>query len=264
MKKKSIFYLLLFILIMPFSSCELLENQELSEEDIVSGLKTALQMGSETACSDLNEQNGYFNNPLVKILLPEEADVIFSALNDPLVQSLGLDVELQKHIDSVVLAINRSAEDVADDAKPIFVNTITNLTISDGINILQGKTVFSQSKDTIVFDSIAATHYMEFMTRNDLFALYEPKINESLNKDLGLGFTANDAWATLLWFYNNYIVILGGYQAIEEVNLSTFCANKGLDGLFLFVGNQERAIRKDPYTWANDIIEKVFGYVYVE
>jgi len=263
MKKNSFFCILLFILTFSFSSCDLLENQELSEEEIVSGLKTALQMGSENACADLNEQNGYFNNPLVKILLPEEADIIFSVLNDPIVQSLGLNVELQKHIDSVVLAINRSAEDVADDAKPIFVNAITNLTISDGINILQGKTVFNQSKDSATFDSIAATHYMEFMTRNDLYALYEPKINESLSKDLGLGFTANDAWATLLWFYNNYIVILG-YQAIEEVNLSTFCANKGLDGLFLFVGNQEKAIRKDPYTWANDILEKVFGYVYVE
>ncbi len=267
MKRFKVAIFALFSVLFVLNSCDLLEQNDLSEEEIVQGLKTALEIGTDTACTDLNAKNGYYGNLLVKILLPPEADVVFDALNNPKVQALGLDDLLDRKIDSVVLAINRSAEDVADDAKPIFVNSITSMSITDGLNILQGIDTYSIAVDstTATFDSIAATHYMEYTTRNDLFALYEPKMNEALSKDLGLGFSANDAWATLLYFYNQYLpLFVSGLQPVEEVNLSEYTANKGLDGLFLFVGNQEKAIRKDPYTWASDIIEKVFGYVYEE
>lgn len=266
MKRLTIFASVFFGLILFFNSCDFLSEEGLTEDEIVQGLKTALELGTDTACSVLNIQDGYYGNELVKILLPPEADVIFEALENPTVVALGLDVELQKKVDSVVLAINRSAEDVADDAKPIFVNAITNMSITDGLNILQGQGTFSSSKDsTVAFDSLAATHYMEYVTRTDLFNLYEPKIDIALSKDLGLGFTANEAWETLLWFYNNYMTtFVANLTPVEEVELSEHAANKGLDGLFMFVGNQEKNIRNDPYAWASDILEKVFGSVYEE
>jgi len=106
---------------------------------------------------------------------------------------------------------------------------------------------------------------MEFVTREELFNLYAPKINASLDKDLGLGVTANDAWATLLYFYNNYLpIFVSGITPVDEVDLGDFATDKGLDGLFYFVGNQEKQIRDDPYKWGSDIIEEVFGYVYEE
>jgi len=262
MLRKIKFSTLFVALILVISSCEFLESQGLTDDEVVAGLKTALEMGSDTACSDLNQKDGYYGNELVKILLPDEADILYTALENNTVQALGLDVLLERKIDSVILSINRAAEDVADDAKPIFVNAISEMTISDGMNILSGHDLFS-ADSTEEFDSLAATHYMEYMTRDNLYSLYYPIINSALDKDLGLGFSANDAWATLLWFYNNYIVVLG-LAPIDEVDLSEFSANKGLDGLFYFVGNQETAIRKDPYAWASDIIEKVFGYVYEE
>lgn len=262
-RKFSIFSVVLaFVLI--FNSCDLLENQELTEDEIVSGLKTALEMGTDTACTDLNQPDGYFGNELVKILLPPEADVLYDALENQYVQALGFDVLLEQKIDSVILSINRAAEDVASDAKPIFVDAITNMTITDGINILNGANTFASSKDTSSFDSLAATHFMEYMTRDNLFSLYEPKINAALSKDLGLGFSANEAWNTLLLFYNYICTFVSALNPVEEVNLSEFSANKGLDGLFYFVGNQEKDIRENPYAWASDIIEKVFGYVYQE
>lgn len=135
------------------------------------------------------------------------------------------------------------------------------MSIADGIKILKGSNIFSSSNSTD-FDSLAATHFMQYMTRDALLALYEPVINTSLEKDLGLGFSANDAWTTLLASYNGYVVPLVGFEPIKEVKLSEHCANKGLDGLFFFVGNQETKIRKNPYVWASDIIEKVFGSVY--
>lgn len=265
MKKFKILTIILLGLSVNFISCDELFQDNVSEEEIVEGLKTALEMGTDTACAVLNIKNGYYGNELVRILLPNEADIMFSVLEDPTVQLLGLDVLLERKMDSVVLAINRAAEDVADDAKPIFKAAIINMAVSDGLNILQGHNIFSSSKDSTAFDSLAATHYMEYITREELFNLYEPKIDIALGKDLGLGFSANEAWETLLYFYNDYIVVLSNnYNAIEEVDLSEYSADKGLDGLFLFVGNQEKDIRKDPYIWASDILEKVFGSVYEE
>ena len=264
MKNLKTFTFILLGLTLSFVSCDELFQDNVSQEEIVDGLKTALEMGTDTACAILNVEDGYYGDELVKILLPQEADILFSVLEDPTIQLLELDKLLEKKMDSVVLAINRAAEDVAADAKPIFIDAINNMTISDGLNILQGNNVFSSSKDTASFDSLAATHYMEYITRDGLFNLYEPKIDIALSKDLGLGFSANQAWETLLYYYNNYIVILGGYAAIEEVDLSEYSADKGLDGLFLFVGNQEKDIRADPYAWASDILEKVFGSVYEE
>lgn len=263
MKRLTIIASVFFGLVLFFNSCDLLPKEGLTDDEIVQGLKTALELGTDTACSVLNVQDGYYGNELVKILLPPEADVIFEALKNPTVIALGLDVELQKKVDSVVLAINRSAEDVADDAKPIFVNAITSMTVSDGLSILQGQGTFASKDSTGSFDSLAATHYMEYVTRTDLYELYEPKIDIALNKDLGLGFTANQAWETLLWFYNNYMTtFVNNLSPVEEVELSKYAANKGLDGLFLFVGNQEKDIRNDPYAWSSDILEKVFGSVY--
>ncbi len=263
--KKILALFLLMSALFAFVSCDLLENQDITEEEVVSGLKTALEMGTDTACTDLHQKDGYFGNELVKILLPPEADQMFDMLNDPTMQALGLDVLLQQKIDTVILAINRSAEDAAAEAKPIFVDAITNMTITDGMNILQGDPEFLNTKDSTTFDSLAATHYMEFKTRESLFSLYEPKISASLDKDLGLGISANDAWNTLIYFYNNYLpVFVNGITPVDEVDLGEYATEKGLDGLFLFVGKQEKQIRDDPYKWGSDIIEKVFGYVYQE
>lgn len=255
---------LIAVFILFSTSCDWFgENNEISADDIVLGLKTALEVGTDTACSDLHVTNGYYGNALVKILLPEQAKVIFEALNDPIITALGLDQALQRKIDTVVLAINRAAEDVADDAKPIFIETITNMSIDDGLNILNGTNAYLTDAKTGEFDSLAATHYMEKATRTKLLNLYEPKINTALSKDLGLGFSANEAWNTLIWFYNDYLTTIDpNLQKVENINLSEYSANKGLDGLFLFVGNQEKKIRNNPYDWAIDIIQRVFGSVY--
>ncbi len=259
--KRKVNYLLgiLLVFVALSSSCEFFgDGEKISEDEIVAGLKKALEIGTDTACADLHLKDGYFGNKLVKILLPSEADVIFSALNHPALTALGVDKKLQVEIDKVVLAINRAAEDVADDAKPIFVNAITSMSIGDGVKILNGESSYS-SQISSGYDSLAATHFMETATRQQLFDLYQPKMDNALDKDLGLGFSANEAWNTLITTYNTYAAFTKDLEPIENVSLSEFSANKGLDGLFLFVGNQEKQIRDNPYNWASDIIRKVFG-----
>ncbi len=230
-----------------------------TQQEIIAGLKKALELGVNYAVDQLHKTDGYYKNQLVKILLPEDVQKVFDyAINNRTVKSLGLDKILQKKIDDVVLAINRSAEAAAIEAKPIFIDAVKQLTITDGLNILKGVDPRHQIAG---FDSTAATHYLELRTRSQLFNLYLPKMNAALNKNLGLGFSANDAWNTLIKYYNNYVATVLRKPKINYT-LAEYATNKALDGLFIMIGQEEKKIRQDPYKWSSDLIQKVFGYVY--
>jgi len=259
---KKIFFIISLIIL--FSSCEILQqfitaNSAPTEAETVDGLKTALNLGVDFAVANLNKKDGYYKNKILKIQLPEEVNnVVNIALQNKTVQALGFDKILQTKIDNFVMAVNRSAEEAAKDAKPIFVETIKNLSISDGIGILQGKDISGKING---FDSIAATHYLELKTRKQLFNLYQPKINLILDKDLGLGFSTNKAWDEVIKYYNGIVAPILQKEKIT-FTLSDYATNKALDGCFYMIGKEEKKIRKDPFKYAVEIIKKVFGSVY--
>ncbi len=230
-----------------------------STEEIVQGLKKALQMGTDYAVSTLHKKDGYFKNPKVKIPLPNDVNnLLQTAMQNKTVKTLGLDKILQQKIDNFVLAINRSAEEAAVEAKPIFIDAIKNLTITQGMNLLQGHDPRGKVSG---FDSLAATHYLELKTRSQLFNKFKPKFDKYLNKDVGIGFSANQAWNEMTKYYNGYVAPVLNKPKINYT-LSDYATNKALNGLFYMVGQEEKKIRKDPYKWGVDIIKKVFGYVY--
>jgi hypothetical protein len=45
----------------------------------------------------------------------------------------------------------------------------------------------------------------------------------------------------------------------DDANLEEYVTQKTLDGLFLMVAEEEKAIRKDPVATGTAIIKKVFG-----
>ena len=114
-------------------------------------------------------------------------------------------------------------------------------------------------------------------TYDNLVSLYAPKINEALGEDLGLGFSAEQAWNSLTTAYNNALnttavqiaIILYESTTGNDVNLPSaietdigvFSTQKALDGLFYKVALQEKKIRRNPFDWAVDIIQRVFGYI---
>ena len=258
--------LLISAIILLFSSCEILEqilkqaatSTTPTDTEIVQGLKKALEIGTNTAVTSLNQKDGFFGNTKVKIPLPPDVQSVLDvALNNKTVKQTGMDKLLQEKIDKFLLSVNRSAESAVIEAKPIFVNAITNLTISQGLDLLQGKDISGKVSG---FDSISATHYLELKTRSSLFSLFQPKINVALDKDLGVGFSANKAWEQLTSYYNNYIATIIGKPKITYT-ISEFATNKALDGVFYMMGKEEKKIRKDPYQYAFEIIKKVFGYV---
>jgi hypothetical protein len=267
---------------MVLSSCEYLNNIEdstgLSDSDIVEGLKTALNVGTDSSSTKLSLEDGYYGNALIKIPLPDEAVKVQNEINAilSLAPTLSNYLDLDTQFENVVKSINRAAEESAKDAAPIFKNAITSLSISQGLEILQGSVPDNTTKSAD-FDSTAATKYLENQTFTDLTDLYAPKIDLALDKNLGLGFSANQAWSTLRTNYNNAVnsikgnflanaaLQLTGYdlQPLQTESIGVFATEKALNGLFTKVGEEEIKIRRDPWQWIStvvgDILTKVFG-----
>jgi hypothetical protein len=106
------------------------QNLPLTNAEIVGGLKEALLVGTDSTVAHLSAINGYLKDQAVKILLPPEAKTI----TDNLSKLPGG----AKLVDDVIVRINRAAEDAAKGAKPIFVNSVKEMTFTDALTILKG------------------------------------------------------------------------------------------------------------------------------
>jgi Protein of unknown function (DUF4197) len=213
----------------------------LTEADVAKGLKEALVVGSKNSSSILSAVDGYYGDELVKILLPEEASVI--------IDNLGRIPGGDKLVEDVVLRINRAAEDAAKEVAPIFVNSITQMTIMDAFAILKGA-------------DNAATQYLSSTTRSDLYNLYKPKIRQSTEKDILGGISTKESWETLTgkWnvFANSVVGKLAGFEAVNT-DLDDYLTNRALDGMFLKVQDEEKKIRTNVSARVTPLLEKVFG-----
>jgi hypothetical protein len=232
------------------SSCDILtqvastvdtSGGKLSSEQVAQGLKEALRVGTEVAVKKLNAQDGYYLDKIVKINLPPETqELITYAKKVP-----GLD----KLLEDVVLQINRSAEDAAKQAAPIFTGAITSMTIADAWGILKGA-------DT------AATGYLREKTFSQLFSLYRPKVQTSLDKPIVAGVSANQSWNSLTKKWNQFAgSVAGKLLSVKQINysLDEYVTNQALRGLFIKVADQEKLIRTDISARTTDLLRRVFG-----
>jgi len=216
-------------------------NAPLTQNEIISGLKEALIVGTTNSSNILGATDGYYGDELVKILLPPEADIIVKNINKiPGGSAL---------LEDVLLKINRAAEDAVSEAKPIFINSIKSMTIADGFAILKG-------------EDNAATQYLQKTTRSQLFELYRPKIKASVEKKLVGNVSTDESWKQITGKWNDVaksiIGQVAGFKPIE-IELDEYLTNKALDGLFLKIEAEEKLIRKDPMARVNSLLKRVFG-----
>ncbi len=217
------------------------QNLPLTEEEVVSGLKEALKVSTDTAVNVVSALNGYYGDKMIKIMLPPEADIIVQNKNNALLQAAGI----TKFINDAELSLNRAAENAAKSATAVFVNAIKSMTISDAFNILNGS-------DT------AATHYFRQKTYQHLRNSFKPQIKKSLKKPLVHGVSADKAWTTLADTYNEVAAMVPGWKKVN-VQLDEYVTQKALNGLFIKIAEQEKQIRNDPRAQVNDILKRVFG-----
>lgn len=202
-------------------------NGGLSSLDISNGLKQALELGVSQGVDLLSKKNGYYDNNLVKILLPEQLQKVDKTLRQIGLGSLA---------DQGIKLLNTAAEDAVNEAKPIFINAIKNLTFSDAAAILVG------NKD-------AATQYLQKTTTSQLVNAFSPKIKASLDK---VG--ANEIWSQIMSKYN-------AIPFVNQVNadLTGYVTEKAIDGLFLQIAQKEEDIRTNISARTTPLLQKVFS-----
>lgn len=215
--------------------------------EAISAMKDALVEGIGSASTNLSKTDAYYKNAALKILLPSEAQPIMDVLNQiPGGQSLANDV---------ILRLNRTAEASAKETVSIFKSAITSMTVTDGIKIVTG------NKD-------AATQYLKEKCYTQLVNLYKPKVSKALDQPLVAGVSATTAWSTLVTNYNKYGAVPNAAARIAgqkepfpavQVDLAQYATEKALDGVFVKIAEEEEKIRKNPFGYASDMIQKVFG-----
>lgn len=201
-------------------------NLNLSNEEIISGLKDALRVGSDSSRKRLSKMDGFFKDAAIKILMPEEAKKVERTL-----RNFGMG----NVVDRAVLSMNRAAEDAASGIGTIFWDAIRGMSIKDGLQILKG-------------GDFAATDFLKSMTTKELTEKFRPVIEASLIK-----VDATRYWKDLFSTYNKF----SGSQV--NTDLTAYVTERALAGLFYNIGLEEQKIRKDPAAQVTDILKKVFG-----
>lgn len=202
-------------------------NKTLSKDEIILGLKEALNVGVNNSTLRASGVDGYFKNPLIFIAFPKDAEKVEKKLRE-----LGFG----KKVDEFTLTLNRAAEEAAKEAAPIFLSAVKGITIQDGMSILKG-------------NNTAATTYLAGKTEAQLIQKFTPVVERALQKTY-----ATKYWAELVNIYNKI-------PTVQKVNpdLTAYATDKAIDGLFLLVGDEETKIRKDPAARISAILRKVFG-----
>jgi hypothetical protein len=198
----------------------------LSNEEIVQGLKEALNVGAKNASEQLSSVDGFFKDAAIKILMPPEAIKAEKKL-----RSIGMG----KLVDDAILSMNRAAEDASKSAAPIFINAVKQMSIQDAFGILKG-------------GDFAATDYLKSKTSSPLTEAFRPVIENSLKK-----VDATKYWNTVFTTYNKF--------SSDKINpdLAAYVTEKSLAGIFHQVSLEEQKIRKDPLARTTDILKKVFA-----
>ena len=200
---------------------------DLSSKDTASGLKEALARGAEVAVSQLGKTNGFLGDARVRIPLPESAQAIEKAM-----RTFGM----KKQADELIETMNHAAEMAVVEAKPILVNAIKAMSFDDARGILTG-------------GDDAATQYFRRTTSKDIGTKFLPIVKKATAK------------VDLASKYNQYAGQAANLGLLDkkDANLDSYVTQKAMDGLFLMIAEQEKAIRKDPIGTGSSMLQKVFG-----
>jgi hypothetical protein len=202
-------------------------QSNLSSEEVGAGLKEALIKGASKGNDLVSQADGYFKNAEIKIPFPPEAKNVETKL-----RQIGMGAE----VDKFILALNRAAEDAAQEAKPVFVSAIKQMTIQDAFSILKGQ-------------PDAATQYLQRTTSPELTQKFKPIIQNSLAK------------VNATQYYTNLVNTYNKIPLVKKVNpnLDEYATGKALDGLFLMVAKEELNIRQNPQARTSELLKKVFA-----
>ncbi|MBU0751630.1 MAG: DUF4197 domain-containing protein [Gammaproteobacteria bacterium] len=201
----------------------------LTNRDASGGLKEALTQGAGKAVAALGRSDGFLGNPRVRIPLPESLQQV-----EGMMRTFGLG----KHADELVTTMNRAAEAAVPEARALLVNSVRQMSVEDAKGILTG-------------GDDSATQYFRRTTAGPLTEKFRPVVKKAMQK------------VKLAEKYDRFAGKAAQFGLISEADaqLDHYVTQKALDGLYLMIAEEEKAIRKDPVSAAGSLARKVFGAI---
>lgn len=200
---------------------------KVSNAEASNGLKEALIQGAGKAVSKLGTVDGFLGNPEVKIPLP---DSLKKAEKTMRMFGMG------KQADELVLKMNRAAEAAVPEAKALLVDSVKQMSVADAKAILTG-------------GNDSATQYFKKTTSLPMAEKFLPIVKKA---------TEN---VELAQQYNKFAQAGMKYGLVkkEQANIEEYVTQKTLDGVYLMMAAEEKAIRENPMGQASNLLKKVFG-----
>jgi len=200
---------------------------KISNQDAGTGLKAALEKGTQAAVTNLGKTDGFLGNNAVKIPLPDSLKRY-----EKMMRTVGMG----KYADELVLTMNRAAEAAVPEAKTLFVDAVKKMSLQDAKGILMG-------------GNTSGTDYFKRTTSEPLRAKFLPIVAQATKK------------VQLADKYNEYASRGAKFGLVkkEDANLDGYVTQKTLDGLFFMVAEEEKRIRANPVAAGSEIIRRVFG-----
>lgn len=203
------------------------DSGTLSSNEIALGLKEALTQGSNLVVAQLGQTGGFESDPRVHIPLPKN---LLKA------RDIASKVGLQGSFDDLELRLNRAAERATPQAKELFLGAIRDMSIDDAKSILQGP-------------DNAATQYFRNKTGVSLESAMRPLVDDALSQ---------------VGAVRSFNSMMEKYKAIPlapevSADLTGHVVDKGIDGIFLYLAEEEKAIRDNPLKRTSQLLQRVFG-----
>ena len=199
----------------------------LANQDAVAGLRAVLERGASQAIQQLGRPDGFLSNPKVRIPLPGFLDDA-----SKLLRGLGQG----QRVDELVTAMNRAAEAAVPLARDLLTQAIRGLNVQDAAKILTG-------------GETSVTEFFSSRTREPLSGQFLPVVSSATEKvKLTERYQKVAAKAASI-----------GLLKKEDADLNQYVTAKTLDGLYFWIGEEEKKIRSDPVSAGSAILRKVFG-----
>ena len=201
---------------------------DLTNDEMVAGLKQALDKGTQFAVNKLGQPGGFLDNKKVRIPMPDSLSWVESSL-----RTVGQDEMADEFIDTM----NTAAEQAVPEAADIFGQAIKEMSVQDAQGILSGP-------------DNAATEYFRSNTEAELTQRMRP-IVETATASTGV----TSAYKDMLGAAGGF----AGMMPATATDIDGYITSKTLDGLFLMIAREERKIRKNPMARSTELLQKVFS-----
>lgn len=200
---------------------------QLAEKDAASGVRAALDRGAAAAIDRLGVSGGFLNNPQVRIPLPDSLKKVQKAA-----KLLGMD----KQFTELETSMNQAAEQAVPQARTLLVAAVKQMSVKDALGMVTGP-------------EGSVTSYFRKTSASAIHTKFLPIVAKVTDKvGLKQRYNALAEQGSKL-----------GLVKENQASLDSYVTSKAVDGLFLMIAEEEKAIRRDPIGTGSAILRRVFS-----